>query len=65
VLVVGGEWAHSVRRKGCGSDGSPEPAVGLLGGLAVGLKTRELAGAEGLAIEHQQLIIEKWHEYFD
>jgi hypothetical protein len=37
----------------------------LLGGLAVGLKTRELAGAGGLAIEHQQLIIEKWHEYFD
>lgn len=32
---------------------------------SVGLKTRELAGAEGLAIEHQQLIIEKWHEYFD
>jgi hypothetical protein len=32
---------------------------------SVGMKTAELAKAEDLAIEHQQLIIEKWHEYFD
>ena len=32
---------------------------------SVGLKTRELARAEDLANEHQQLILEKWHEYFD
>ena len=32
---------------------------------SVGLKTKELARAEDLAIEHQELIIEKWHEYFD
>jgi len=32
---------------------------------SVGLKTKELAKAEDLAIEHQQLIINKWHEYFD
>lgn len=32
---------------------------------SVGLKTRELARAEELAAEHQQLIVEKWHEHFD
>ena len=32
---------------------------------SVGLKTKELAKAEDLAIEHQELIVEKWHEYFD
>ena len=32
---------------------------------SVGLKTRELARAEELAIEHQQLILQKWHEYFN
>ncbi len=32
---------------------------------SVGMKTRELARAEDLAIEHQQLIIQKWHEYFN
>ena len=30
-----------------------------------GLKVRELSRAEQLAQEHQQLIIEKWHEYLD
>jgi hypothetical protein len=32
---------------------------------SVGLKTRELAEAEDLAIEKRELIIQKWHEYFD
>ena len=32
---------------------------------SVGLKTSELAMAEELASEHQQLIIQKWHEHFD
>ena len=32
---------------------------------SVGMKTGELAKAEDLAIEHQQLIVEKWHEYFN
>ena len=32
---------------------------------SVGMKTSELAKAEDLAIEHQQLIVQKWHEYFD
>jgi hypothetical protein len=32
---------------------------------SVGMKTSELAKAEDLAIENQQLIIKKWHEYFD
>ena len=32
---------------------------------SVGMKTGELAKAEDLAIGHQQLIIQKWHEYFD
>lgn len=30
-----------------------------------GLKVRELARAQDLAEEHQQLIIEKWHEHLD
>ncbi len=32
---------------------------------SVGMKTSELAKAEDLAIEQQQLIIQKWHESFD
>ena len=32
---------------------------------SVGMKTSELAKAEDLAIEHKNLILEKWHEYFD
>ena len=32
---------------------------------SVGLKTRELTMAESLAEEHKNLIIQKWHEYFD
>lgn len=32
---------------------------------SVGMKTSELAKAEALAIEHKELIIRKWHEYFD
>lgn len=32
---------------------------------SVGMMIKELAKAENLAIEHQQLIIEKWHEHFD
>lgn len=32
---------------------------------SVGLKTRELSAAEDLAAEHRELIIRKWHEYFD
>jgi hypothetical protein len=30
---------------------------------SVGLKTRELKDAEDLAVEHQQLIIQTWHEH--
>ncbi len=45
-------------------------AVFIVGGEiflreSVGLKTSELARAEDLAIEHKELIIKKWHEYFD
>ena len=32
---------------------------------SVGLKTRELNRAEKLAENHRELIIQKWHEYFD
>ncbi|TAE78860.1 MAG: DUF4160 domain-containing protein [Verrucomicrobia bacterium] len=32
---------------------------------SVGLKTGELGIAEFLAFEHKELIITKWHEYFD
>ena len=32
---------------------------------SVGLKTNELRQAEDLTEEHQELIIRKWHEYFD
>lgn len=32
---------------------------------AVGMKTQELQHAEQLACDHQELIIEKWHEHFD
>ncbi len=32
---------------------------------SVGMKTSDLAKAEDLAIEHKELIIQKWHEYFD
>jgi hypothetical protein len=32
---------------------------------SVGLKTKELGAAELLACEHKELIITKWHEYFD
>jgi Domain of unknown function (DUF4160) len=32
---------------------------------SVGMKTSELSKAEGLAIENKELIIQKWHEYFD
>lgn len=32
---------------------------------SVGLKTGELKDAESLAVEHQQLIINKWHEHID
>jgi len=32
---------------------------------SVGMNTKELAKAEELAIEQKQLIIRKWHEYFD
>jgi hypothetical protein len=30
-----------------------------------GLKVQELAKAESLAIEHRELIIEKWHEHLN
>ena len=30
-----------------------------------GLKMKELSKAEELADAHKELIIEKWHEYFD
>jgi hypothetical protein len=30
-----------------------------------GLKVRELTKAEGLATEHRELIIERWHEHFN
>jgi hypothetical protein len=29
------------------------------------MRTSELSKAEDLAIEHKELIIQKWHEYFD
>ena len=32
---------------------------------SVGFKTRELTIAEKLAEEHKNLIIQKWHEFFD
>jgi hypothetical protein len=32
---------------------------------SVGLKTKELSAAELLALENKELIIAKWHEYFD
>lgn len=32
---------------------------------SIGMKTSELAKAEALAIEHKELIIREWHEYFD
>jgi len=32
---------------------------------SVGFRTRELAIAEELAAEHKNLIIQKWHEFFD
>jgi len=32
---------------------------------SVGLKTKELLKAEDLAEQHKELIIQKWHEYFD
>lgn len=32
---------------------------------SVGMKTSALAKAEHIASEPQQLIIQKWHEYFD
>ena len=32
---------------------------------SVGLKTKELSKAEDLATEHQELIVQKWHEHFD
>jgi hypothetical protein len=30
-----------------------------------GFKVRELARAEELATEHRELIIQRWHEYFN
>ncbi len=32
---------------------------------SVGLKTKELCKAEVLASEHQELIIQRWHEHFN
>lgn len=32
---------------------------------SVGLRTKELSKAEDLAEEHRELIIQKWHEYFN
>ena len=32
---------------------------------SVGMNTAELAKAEDLAITHKELIIRRWHEYFD
>lgn len=32
---------------------------------SVGMKTRDLAKAEDLAIANKQLIIQNWHEHFD
>jgi len=32
---------------------------------SVGFKIKELAQAEDLAVTHRDLIVEKWHEYFD
>jgi hypothetical protein len=32
---------------------------------SVGLKTKQLSKAEDLAESHKELIIQKWHEYFD
>jgi hypothetical protein len=32
---------------------------------SVGLKTKELSTAEALALENKELIVAKWHEYFD
>jgi hypothetical protein len=32
---------------------------------SVGMKTKELTKAEDLVEQHKELIIQKWHEYFD
>lgn len=32
---------------------------------SVGMKTKELGAAELLALENKELIVAKWHEYFD
>jgi hypothetical protein len=32
---------------------------------SVGMKIQELTAAETLAENHKELIIQKWHEYFD
>ena len=40
-----------------------EPGVELR--ESQGLKVRELAKAEGLAAEHRELIIQRWHEHLN
>jgi len=32
---------------------------------SIGFKTRELGRAEELAVSNRDLIIRRWHEYFD
>ena len=47
--------------------GDGEAVFEVEGGItlreSVGLKTNELRDAEDLAVEHQQLIIDKWNEH--
>jgi hypothetical protein len=52
-----------VRRGGGEAVFDIEPAVELR--ESHGLKVHELAKAESLAIEHRELIIERWHEHLN
>lgn len=52
-----------VRRGGGEAVFNVEPTVELR--ESQGLKVQELAKAESLAIEHRQLIIERWHEHLN
>ena len=53
--------SRAVRRRGGGVRCSIESSYVE----SQGLKVRELSKAEELASEHQELIIEKWHEHFN
>jgi hypothetical protein len=52
-----------VRRGGGEAMFEVEPSVGLR--ESQGMKVSELSKAESLAIEHRELIIQKWHEHLN